>query len=307
VDNLQERASDIERHLKAIGLANQNTRKELAAAHATLSQSCSQQEIAERSKSLRGQLLSLATKQKQLLQCFVQQKEISRKLRKLLEKHQKRNANQPSVDPSGTTTQIKFTKVGTRTGSSIPANVSAALPNLAKHLKTPAITVASEDIVGPFTMVSAIEQAEQIHMYQRTLNSYQQHSRGAPVTQAEALDKQPQGSTMRVPKQQWLHQENRVAQSKVLDSTQSGEQKQHLKHDMAPNTGTIDPLYRSSDLAQPVPLDTLIKHNFMQPGTDCVSCKLIVSELHAPYMMYFLSDCPCMRVSIGLHGPGNWR
>lgn len=284
MDNLQERASDIEQHLKAIGLANQNTRKELAAAHATLSQSYSQQEIAERSKSLRGQLLSLATKQKQLLQCFVQQKEISRKLRKLLEKHQKRNANQPSVDPSGTTTQIKFTQVGTRTGS-IPANVSAALPNLAKHLKTPAITVASEDIVGPFTMVSAIEQ-EQLHTYQRTLNSFQQHSRGAPVTQAKALDKQPQGSTMRVPKQQWLHQENRVAQSKVLDSTQSGEQKQHLKHDMAPNTGTIDPLCRSSDLAQPVPLDTLVKHNFMQPGTDCVSCKLIVSKLlHVPYMM----------------------
>lgn len=275
VDNLQERASDIERHLKAIGLANQNTRKELAAAHATLSQSYSQQEIAERSKSLRGQLLSLATKQKQLLQCFVQQKEISRKLRKLLEKHQKRNANQFSVDPSGTATQIKFTQVGTRTGS-IPANVSAALPNLAKHLKTPAITVASEDIVGPFTMVSAIEQ-EQIHTYQRTLNSFQQHSRGAPVTQDKALDKQPQGSTMRVPKQQWLHQENRVAQSKVLDSTQSGEQKQHLKHDTAPNIGTIDPLCRSSDLAQPVPLDTLVKHNFMQPGTDCVSCKLIVS------------------------------
>lgn len=285
MDNLQERASDIERHLKAIGLANQNTRKELAAAHATLSQSCSQQEIAERSKSLRGQLLSLATKQKQLLQCFVQQKEISRKLRKLLEKHQKSNANQPSVDPSGTTTQIKFTQVGTRTGS-IPANVSAALPNLAKHLKTPAITVANEDIVGPFTMVSAIEQAEQIPSYQRTLNSFQQHSRGAPVTQAKALDKQPQGSTMRVPKQQWLHQENRVAQSKVLDSTQSGEQKQHLKHDTAPNIGTIDPLCRSSDLAQPVPLDTLVKHNFMQPGTDCVSCKLIVSKLlRVSYMM----------------------
>ena len=272
VENLQERASDIERYLKAIGQANQNARKELAVAHASLSQSHSQQEVAERSQSLRGQLLSLAAKQKQLLQCFVQQKEISSKLSKLLKKHRERKANQPFENHSGN----KFTQVGTSTGS-IPTNVSAALPNLAKHLKTPAATLASENIMDPFTVVSTIDQAQQMHTYQRPLNSCQQHDRGVTKTHTKALDQyqQLQGSSMIVPRQQWLRQENRMAQS----SAQSGEQKQHLKRDTAPNTGTIDPL-RSSDLAQPVPLDTLVKHNFMQPRTDCISCKLIVSRLY---------------------------
>ena len=33
----------------------------------------------------------------------------------------------------------------------------------------------------------------------------------------------------------------------------------------------------SSDLAQPVPLEDLIKHGFIKPGDGCLSCVVMVS------------------------------
>ena len=72
---------EIERKLKAIGKAHQAERKRLVVAHASLSQG---EDLAvKESHSLRSQLVSLSTRQKQLLQCFVKQKKISSKLGEL--------------------------------------------------------------------------------------------------------------------------------------------------------------------------------------------------------------------------------
>lgn len=67
----------MEGHLKAVSLANQVERKRLADAHSALTGGNSQ---GETSQSIREQLLSLASRQKQLLQRFVQQKELASKI-----------------------------------------------------------------------------------------------------------------------------------------------------------------------------------------------------------------------------------
>ena len=277
VDSLRERAADLDRQLKAISLANQNARKKLAAAHASLSQGHSQQEIAEESQSLHRQLLSLAAKQKQLLQCCVKQKEIASKLSRLHEKQREKNRQQPT-DPSSVKST---TRVGTQ-GSCVPTNISVALPNLTQHLKPP----ATKTIVGP-TVASTISQMQHHNSAQTQMHprSYplQPQSAGIVAMQPKASDRcqQPQSTVTVVPTHR-LRPEHGAVQSSVLSTGQCAERQQILRNDTASNVGPADPLFqgkRSSDLAHPVPLDILVKHNFMQPGTDYISCKLIVSLL----------------------------
>ena len=271
VDSLRERAADIDRQLKAISLANQNARKKLAAAHASLSQGHSQQEIAEESQSLHGQLLSLAAKQKQLLQCCVQQKEITSKLSTLLEKWREKS-NQQHTNPS----LAKSTGVGTQSGR-VPTNISAALPNLAKHLKPP----VTKTVVGPITAASTINQTQrhdETQMYPRS-HPLQPQSGGIATTQPKAASdrcQQPHSTVTVVPTQQ-LQREHGAVQSSVLGAALRAERQQALMHDTVSNADSLLQGKQSSDLAQPVPLDILVKHNFMQPETDCISCKLIVS------------------------------
>ena len=279
VDSLRERAADLDQQLKAISLTNQNARKTLAAAHASLSRGHSQQEIAKESQSLHRQLLSLAAKQKQLLQCCVKQKEIASKLSTLCEKQREQNSQHPT-NPS----LVKSTtRLGTQ-GSCVPTNISVALPNLTQHLKPP----AAKTIVGP-TVASTINQTQHYNLTEAQMypRSYppQPQSQGIVAMQPKALDRcqQPQSTVTVVPTHQ-LQPQHGVVQSSVLSTAQCGERQQILKHDTASNVGPGDPLVqgkRSSDLAHPVPLDILVKHNFMQPGTDCISCKLIVSFVSA--------------------------
>lgn len=270
VDSLRERAADIDRQLKAVSLANQNARKKLAAAHASLSQGHSQQEIVEESQSLHRQLLNLAAKQKQLLQCCVQQKEITSKLSILVEKWREKS-NQQHANPS----LAKSTGVRTQSGR-VPTNISAALPNLAKHLKPPVI----KTIISPITAASTINQTRhnETQMDPRS-HPLQPQSGGIAATQPRAASdrcQQPHSTVTVVPTQQ-LQREHGAVQSSVLGATQHGEWQQILKQDTVSNADSLLQGKRSSDLAQPVPLDILVKHNFMQPGTDCISCKLIVS------------------------------
>ena len=273
VDSLRERAADLDRQLKAISLANQNARKKLAAAHASLSHGHSQQEIAEESQSLHRQLLSLAAKQKQLLQCCVKQKEIASKLSTL---HEKQNRQQPT-DPSSVKST---TRVGTQS-SCVPTNISVALPNLAQHLKLP----ATKTVVGP-TVAFTINQMQHHNSAQTQMHprSYPLQPQSAGIAmQPKASDRcqQPQSTVTVVPTRQ-LQPQHGAVQSSALGTAQCAERQQILRNDTASNVGSADPLFqgkRSSDLAHPVPLDILVKHNFMQPGTDCISCKLIVSLL----------------------------
>ena len=79
---------------------------------------------------------------------------------------------------------------------------------------------------------------------------------------------------------QCAERQHGAVQGGMLGAAQCAERQQVLKLDTVSNVGPAESLLqgkRSSDLAQPVPLDILVKHNFMQPGTDCISCKLIVS------------------------------
>ena len=77
--------SRIEARLKSVSEAHQSEKRDLVALHTKLSQGHSQ-EGDEMGSSLKSRLMSLSTRQKQLLQCFVKQKEMSRQLAKLVER-----------------------------------------------------------------------------------------------------------------------------------------------------------------------------------------------------------------------------
>ena len=95
VDEAKKKAQLLEENLKTTNLNNQAERKKLAAAHSDLLSQCnSQEELSQGSLSLRAQLLQLAGRQKELLECFKKQKEIKKLLSDLEEKI-KFSASQP--------------------------------------------------------------------------------------------------------------------------------------------------------------------------------------------------------------------
>ena len=84
VNDARKKALQLENNLKAANLSNQAQRKKLSAAHSDLLSQCnSQEELSQGAQPLKTQLLQLATKQKQLLECFKRQKEINAALSKL--------------------------------------------------------------------------------------------------------------------------------------------------------------------------------------------------------------------------------
>lgn len=88
IKNARDTMSGIEGQLKLVSEAHQLEKKDLVMLHTRLSQRHSQEgggAVGE-TGSLKSRLVSLSARQKQLLQCFMKQKEISRQLAKLVER-----------------------------------------------------------------------------------------------------------------------------------------------------------------------------------------------------------------------------
>ena len=204
---LQAVASELESSLKEISTANQMERKRLASAHSTLCRQSQQSRGGERGSndSLRRQLMSLASRQKTLLQCFKTQRDVAERLaRATVLKPQERREN--PLCRSGDSRKI--------------IRQSAAIPNLVQHLKP-------QD--------SGLDKASKSSVQQPVL--------------CPPIDK----SVKTVPTQQ------PPTASTTTASTSTGGRSQAV-------------------LAVPVPLQTLIQHQFIQPGTNCLSCVLMVRE-----------------------------
>ena len=120
MDGYKARVAIVEQQLKAIGLANQEERRSLAAQHHS-SHSHSrlkEEESSSHTATLRESLLALASKQKRLLKCFVKQKELAARLSTLTAALL---AKQAAVTPA----------------IQVPSHVKPALANLSRPVTTP--------------------------------------------------------------------------------------------------------------------------------------------------------------------------
>ena len=143
---LRDKAAEIECSLKAISAANQAERKRLATAHHTslTQQSQSQLDVSAEavtvmegdSQSIRQQLLSLATRQKRLLQCFRTQKEVTERLGRLSEQCKSQTIDVVSgLGSRGLEGEKRQGGLGA--GPAKSSRLSAAIPNLSQHLRPP--------------------------------------------------------------------------------------------------------------------------------------------------------------------------
>lgn len=302
VEILQSRVAEVEQNLKMIGQANQSERKRLASA---LSQDTSQPEVMEQSRSLRQELVTLAGRQKQLLQCFVKQKEIASRLSKLHEKSRQRYS-----------------------ATVVPPNVSATLPNLVQHLR-PVIDPnsnnsqgtntshhhASQPAVTATTVVPRVQSrphTNPVHLSSQAITPgilrllnvssgqpnteplppASTHEGSSAITTTIAHQKPPNDppaadanpapivvsipaslSTTNAPKYQTENTSTRL----LPHREPSGAQPSDSAGVNPPNTEPSQ-VKLTADLAQPVPLDVLIKHQFLSPDTDCITCTLMVSH-----------------------------
>ena len=162
----RKKALQLDENLKAANLSNQAERKKLSAAHSDLLSQCnSQEELSQGAQPLKTQLLQLATKQKQLLECFKRQKEINATLSKLedvLSKHTSltgidalalanKNSHTSAAaiagNPQISDVTNKTSSVADTSNSSCGVTKSlrnsghflAAFPNLAQHLRQPSL------------------------------------------------------------------------------------------------------------------------------------------------------------------------
>ena len=222
----------IEANLKAISTANQAERKRLAGAHSMLSQHTnSQQEFLEGSQTLRQQLLTLADKQKQLLDCFTKQKVIGSHISKLssrlvpketdLTRVMSSNIQRPSNDH--TLPVVTDDQHATVTSRSVAVSKSdfSSLPRL---------QVSRQNSRSAQSMPGA-NHNENYH-----INPLPTASQVSHLLQEPAHPVQPSAAM----------KGSRMAPSKL------------------------------TDLAHPVPLETLIEHEFIEPGVNCLSCVILV-------------------------------
>ena len=93
VPEVRAKLPPLEEKLKSVSQAHQTERKELVAAHSQLSQGSQDPQegggASSETDNLRSKLVSLSARQKQLLQCFSMQKEITLKVAKLAEREAK--------------------------------------------------------------------------------------------------------------------------------------------------------------------------------------------------------------------------
>ena len=310
VKYLQTRVTAVEQQLKAISAANQSDRKALAASHASLSErrGCSREDATQKSQSIREKLLILASKQKRLLECFVTQKEIATRLSKLLEKRK---------DAERHATDINRPQPSTLSPShGLPPNISAALPDLARHLRK----TGDKAGLGAVNHTTAHSELQGVSNRSSDAMAGAFKSKTKTNQQSLAITNQVPGVAPGV-----LHLiEPCQLQHRSLPAPPLSPLRQASTHPPAVRPSNItttavtttvrsttlkvappqilqqpDPLglgaagsakvmsqcdppqsqeagKRPPDLAQLVPLDILIKYGFISPGRDCISCSLMV-------------------------------
>ena len=284
VSGAKKKATVLEENLKVANLNNQTERKRLAAAHnSLLSQCLSQEELSQGSLPLKAQLLQLATRQKQLLECFKKQKEINLMLTKFEEAIQAVSTGHGCSNPSQVPS-MGVSRVGrVETKSSLngggvqvmkgqvtvpnPPTLAAALPNLVRHLQQPVGERGETRLQIPPTVVVSASNPSQT-------TSSSTRNQLANVSIISASQSRP-SHTMQQP--QTVLSSNSQSMTNKSSNVQVPSMNKQLLSDSGGVAAAKAPL-SSTDLSQPVPLPDLIKQGFIKPGVDCISCLIMVSQ-----------------------------
>lgn len=278
VSEAKKKATILEENLKAANFSNQAERKRLAAAHSSLLSQClSQEELSQGSQPLKAQLLQLAMRQKQLLECFKKQKEINLMLTKLEETTQSVSTghSNPSQVPSMGVNRVDRVEaksslsagVQVMKGQVVPnrSNLAAALPNLVRHLCQPVGQREETRLQNqPTVVVSTFKPS------QTTTSSTHNH--------ASNISSQTRPSHVQQP--QTLLPSNSRSMTSKSSSVQVPSVNKQLSDGGSGGSGVAAakvPLF-STDLSQPVPLPDLIEQGFIKPGVDCISCLIMVNQ-----------------------------
>ena len=223
-------------------------------------------------------------RQKQLLECFKKQKEINLILSKLEE-----TAKTISIghsNPSQASSVVGVSNVNTEDGKSFlsgvrgkgqvpnPSTLSAALPNLVRHLRQPVERREETLQQNQPTVVAVTSLPSQI-----TGTSMDSGNQFPGISAVSITSTQTRPSHVQQPKS------IPSSGSQSMSSNSSGQILPSVNQQLSGGVGGGSvtaakvPL-SSTDLSQPVPLPDLIKHGFIKPGVDCISCVVMVTQYH---------------------------
>ena len=304
---IQNKAATIAHQLKAISVANQAERKKLASEHSNLSQSQSQVEMMEHGQSIRQQLLNLANRQKKLLQCFRTEKEVNKKLNTLCQQ-QKQQQQQQKQASLQSTTQLQETSNREQAEDTAELlkhkAVSAAISNLLQHLR-PAdeCQVVHTTELQPERFVLAPPNIIQLQHSQSVSSSGNPPNPGMGDMFSTSTQLLPQWSSgnsncklhsdakqinlqhsqisfsakkyTQTPSTTALTEANKL----ITPATHQRPMPSQFHLPTEPHTALhVQPSQprAPTTLAQPVPLETLIHHHFLEPGQDCLHCVIMV-------------------------------
>lgn len=293
VSEAKKKATLLEDNLKAANLSNQAERKRLAAAHSSLlSQHLSQEELNQGSQPLKAQLLQLATRQKQLLECFKKQKEMNLMLTKLEETT--KTVSTGHSNPSQALASVGVSTVDRTEAKSClsagvqvmkghvvptPSTLAAALPNLVRHLRQPVGEREETRLQSqPKVTINASKPSQ--------TTGTSTHNQFTDVSAASIISShsRPSHSSMHQP------QTTLPSNSQSMTSKSSSVHVPSVNKQLSDSGGNAGggvnssgvaaakiPL-SSTDLSQPVPLPDLIKQGFIKPGVDRISCLIMVKQ-----------------------------
>ncbi len=247
---VKAKAVRFEASLESVGTANQSERIRLAGAHSTLSQRVnSQAEFVSESQSLQRQLLDLTKKQKHLLECVSRQKELRAQLARL----------GPQLKTTSQTSTVQVAAA-----SELTQNVLSSMASLkvsSNTLLSQPVSVLAQQVPPEATAkTSFVLQSEAPQKpVAKTLFVLQPEAPQKPIAKTLFV-LQPEAPQKPVAKTLFVLRPE--APQKALESSTAASSK-------APS---------SADLSEPVPLDTLIKYGFFQPGPNTLSCLIMVSS-----------------------------
>lgn len=299
--------SEVERKLRVVSETHQAERKKLEVAYARLSQGSSSREgvaAKENSESLRTQLVSLSARQKQLLQCFKKQKEISSKLGKLVERETKAKkigvvnflTTKNSVNYSICFSLVTVGSKGTTPNKyQTPSHAAPIiLPNLVKHLQLNPLPQFQTQTTDTPSIIAAVTKApaSQVQSSQDTIPL-------TPSIAGQGNASGQAGEDTRTGQISATGQGTRTEQSgssinSGLLSSSILVQSAPLKRGLGDNSQTANVKamgsVSSSEFTQPVPLSALIDHNILKPGPRTLTCTILVSHPVSPQTQFGVCD-----------------
>ena len=247
----------------SIGAANQREKKNILTDHTLLSQSLSQLELTEGKEEIKEKLTALAAKQKRLLACLTRQKEITSKLMEINTQSTLLSPPPPLPPPSKKLRVAKTCGVLDQPLLMLPSAVgpvpvSISQPRSSSHTMYKTLPTHHIPNTDPHSQSTSVQD--------NNTNKSSQLSASAAAgrkVRSQLIQREPDQSLQR----------DRPLPNQSLDQPRLN---QSLQRDLPHPDQSLQRDRSHPDLSQPVPLDVLIKHKFLQPEKNCISCNLLV-------------------------------